>query len=83
MGSTDQDEIRAEVLRVASAVLGRSPDAKGFDRASEGAWDSLKHVELLFALEDELGVRFDEEELAGLSSTDALVDSIARHRGAP
>ena len=83
MSNTDQDQIRAEVLRVASAVLGRSPGAEGFDRASEPSWDSLKHVELLFSMEDELGVRFDEEELAGLSSTDALVDSIARHRGAP
>jgi len=72
--------IEDEVSRVVAVVLGR-PAGGGVTRASEPAWDSLKHIELLFALEDELDVRFDEGELAGLDSTEAITRSVARHRG--
>lgn len=83
MGSSaSEDQIRDEVLRLVEVVLGRPMDGRTVTRESEPAWDSLKHVELLFALEDELQVRFDEDELASLTSTDAIAESVARHRGA-
>ncbi len=82
MATASQDHIRDEVLRVVGAVLGGPVDGQAVSRESEPAWDSLKHVELLFALEDELQLRFDEDELATLVSTDAIVESVARHRGA-
>jgi len=68
------------VRQVLGTVLGRhiAPD-EDFDRESESAWDSLKHVELLFALEDALGIRFDEEELQHLGSVRALVESVSLH----
>ena len=82
MDTASRDHIRGEVLRVVGVVLGRPVDGRAVSRESEPAWDSLKHVELLFALEDELQLRFDEDELATLVSTDAIVESVARHRGA-
>ena len=44
----------------------------------EPAWDSLRHVELIFSIEDEFGVRFEEAELARLTNLHALVDAVAR-----
>jgi acyl carrier protein len=41
-------------------------------------WDSLRHVELIFSIEDEFGVRFEEAELPNLTSLDALVKAVAR-----
>jgi predicted dehydrogenase/acyl carrier protein len=51
------------------------------DRASTPSWDSLKHIELLFSLEDACDVRFDREELIQLDSLDAIVTSVERNRG--
>ena len=82
MAIASQDHIRGEVLRVVAVVLHRPVDGQAVSRESEPAWDSLKHVELLFALEDGFQLRFDEDELASLVSTDAIVESVARHRGA-
>ncbi|MDS1141166.1 acyl carrier protein [Pusillimonas sp. SM2304] len=45
-------------------------------RADLAAWDSLKHVEIMFALEDEFGIVFSEEELSGLNSVKAIIQRI-------
>ena len=37
-------------------------------RANTPQWDSLKHIEVVFAIEDELQLQFDEEHLASLDS---------------
>ena len=41
-------------------------------------WDSLRHVELIFSIEDEFGIRFEEDELADLTSLHALAEAVAR-----
>lgn len=51
------------------------------DRTSTLSWDSLKHIELLFSLEDACDVKFDREELAQLDSLDAIVTAVERNRG--
>ena len=47
---------------------------------TEPAWDSLRHVEVLLALEGALAIRFDEDEMPLLDSIDKLVQSVKRHR---
>ncbi len=42
-------------------------------------WDSLKHMELIFALEDEYEVRFDESEFAKLTSARAIAAAVRKH----
>ena len=48
-------------------------------RGEIAEWDSLKHMELVFALEDRFGVRFDEAEFAQLHSPAAIARAIERH----
>lgn len=38
-------------------------------------WDSLKHMYLVMALEEEFGIEFDDAEVYELSSAGALLDS--------
>lgn len=45
-------------------------------RDETARWDSLKHVELIFALEDEFDVQFTEVELEKLSSEAEVVAKI-------
>ena len=41
------------------------------------AWDSLRHMSLILALEREFGIEFDEEEIPELSSYELLREAIA------
>ena len=42
-------------------------------------WDSLKHVEIVFALEDAYGVQFDETEFAAMTSAQVIASMLRRH----
>jgi acyl carrier protein len=47
--------------------LGRKVESS-VARASESEWDSLKHMQIAFAVEDKFGVQFTEEEIPRLDS---------------
>lgn len=77
----DRNQIEQTVLVVLATVLKR-PFHNGADitRQNTPSWDSLKHIEIMFALEDELGTEFSEEELAKLDSVTKIVDAVlAKH----
>lgn len=43
-------------------------------------WDSLRHIEVIFAVEDATGVQFDEAELGELNSVERIVAAVqAKH----
>ncbi len=46
-------------------------------RENVAQWDSLKHLHLVLALEAELGVEFDDDEVSELGSAAAMLDAIA------
>lgn len=53
-------------------------------RAAEPDWDSMKHIELMFLLEDHFGVRFSEDEMAEMEDTEGILRALelALHRQA-
>jgi acyl carrier protein len=53
--------------------------ASVLERASVEQWDSLKHMEIIFALEDRYGVQFDESEFPALDSPAAIALALRRH----
>jgi acyl carrier protein len=57
-------------------------DGENVQRDQEQAWDSLKHVEIMFAVEDQFSVKFSEEQLASLASVDEIVSAVERQREA-
>jgi acyl carrier protein len=64
---TKTEALRVQVHRLLSYILRRP--IGGIEnpcRAAEPCWDSLKHIELMFLLEDHFQVRFTPEEMAGL-----------------
>ncbi|HLX12903.1 MAG TPA: acyl carrier protein [Bacteroidota bacterium] len=42
-------------------------------RESVSGWDSLKHLTLVLALEEEFGVRFEDDEAPALESFSSIV----------
>lgn len=41
-------------------------------------WDSLNHITLIIAIEEELGIEFDTEDLVGLANVGEMVDLIQK-----
>lgn len=57
--------------------LPRESLSRATERESVDEWDSLKHMHLMLALEEEFEIEFSDDELADLRSAGALLDSIA------
>lgn len=77
----DRNQIEQTVLAVLGTVL-KLPFPAGTDVRRGGCpeWDSLKHIEIMFTLEEELGTEFSEAELETLDSVTSIVAAVlARH----
>jgi acyl carrier protein len=48
------------------------------ERLDEPSWTSLKHVELIIALEREFGVRFDGADAIDMTSIPTIVERVER-----
>lgn len=64
-------EIMTEILKIEKDEL-----LENFD--SREIWDSLLRVEILFAVEEEFDIQFDEEELAELVTPQKLCEATLR-----
>lgn len=66
--------ILTEVLKMpAEALMPQYDDKK--------VWDSMQLVEIIFALEDEFGVQFSEEELAEAVTPKRLYETLLKKVG--
>jgi acyl carrier protein len=69
-------EVESAIRQVLETVLRRTiAPGEDVQREKESTWDSLKHVELIFSVEEALGIQFDAEELGELDSYSKLVDA--------
>jgi acyl carrier protein len=75
MNSIDIEEAVCEVLGVA-LEQGRPVDPS-FCREEQAAWDSLKHIQVIFALEDRFNVRFSEAEMPELDSVGKITRRVS------
>ena len=66
-------ELMAQVLDVPATSVG--PE---FSATSSSAWTSLNHLMLISQLESEFGVVFSNQEIKGLTSFTAIVESLGR-----
>ena len=73
----NRQQIQALVTDTISTVLKR-PLGDQFHAARDAVpeWDSLKHVEIMFVLEDEFATEFSEAELSDLDSLAKIVDCL-------
>ena len=67
------ESMDAIVAQVMTTVLHRPVGAdEDFRRKDEERWDSLKHIEIIFALEAAFEVQFTEEDISSVDSVSAL-----------
>ena len=65
--------VMAQILEVEPHSIGPSSSPETIPR-----WDSLKHMQLVLALEDELGVRFPDDVIPNLLSLEAIESAVAK-----
>jgi acyl carrier protein len=70
----NRQQIENVVITVLSTVLKCEVDELG-SRETLPQWDSLKQIEVIFAIEDELNLQFPEEALPDLNSVAQIVDA--------
>ncbi|NBR43450.1 MAG: acyl carrier protein [Verrucomicrobia bacterium] len=69
----DPKNLEIEVAKLVSEILGETVGSDA-SRLTVARWDSLKHMEVIFAFEEAYGVRLDEAEMAALSSVKGLAE---------
>jgi acyl carrier protein len=71
--------VHERVKRVVGSVLRVDPSGIADDARSEDVpgWDSLRHLELMLALETEFGVRIPAEAMLELTSLPAIERFVA------
>lgn len=86
MSSTTDDranDVEARMHRVFQEVLGREDVAlaDSTTAADVPGWDSLAHINIMFSLEAEFGVRFSDEQLTSFQDVGALRRFLAAEAG--
>ena len=77
------DSIRSGVRRVLSAVLKQDLTAMVLvSRSDLPAWDSLKHVQVIFAIEDEFGIEIPDEDAEKITTVQLAIDYAKSHQKA-
>jgi acyl carrier protein len=76
---TSRDEVEERIREIMALVLERTVSpGEAISFGTEPAWDSLRHVELIFSIEDEFQIRFEEPDLAELTSLHALTEAVSQ-----
>lgn len=67
------------VRQTVAEVFALDPSTVGSDSSPETipAWDSLGHLNLILALEQQFDISFDPDQIPQLTSVQALADAVA------
>ncbi|HWU27298.1 MAG TPA: acyl carrier protein [Rhizomicrobium sp.] len=73
----------ARFFLLLSSVLELDPASLGPDAARDTleAWDSIKHMYIILALEEEFGVEFADVEIEELATLPALMQAVSAKTG--
>lgn len=74
-------QVESDICVIVSSVLGKSADLNT-SKTSEPLWDSLKHMEIIFAVESKWGVTFSEAEMGSIQSVAQLLQTLREKNAA-
>jgi acyl carrier protein len=71
--------MREKVVGIVSQILEVPPETVTDDLSPEKVetWDSLRHMDLVMALEEEFGIRFSDERILELLNFKVIVEAVA------
>ena len=65
-------EIAADVLQVDRGALSGESSPQSVE-----SWDSVKHLNLVLALEEQFGMQFEPDEMDGMKSIGAIAEMLS------
>jgi acyl carrier protein len=65
------------VRDIMTTILGEIPEGD-FMRSDVPTWDSLKHMQMVFALEDSFDCQFTEDQIPELDSLGKIVEALRK-----
>lgn len=68
--------VMAQIFNVEVDAITEQSSPESIER-----WDSLKHMQLILAIEDEFEITFSDDDIPNLLSTRAIEDSVRRLAG--
>jgi len=69
--------MKNELLEIFSIIFNKTfKENEVISKQSEENWDSLKHIELIMAIEEEFEITFNPEEIPELDSFDKILQKI-------
>ena len=72
----------SKVFEIVARIMGVPVDAVNLESSPETLenWDSLRHIKLILAIEESLGVQFSEEDIVSIKNVQDLLARVeARH----
>jgi acyl carrier protein len=74
-----------KVIGIVSSVLGVPVDKLNESSSPESvsAWESMKHINLVLALEEEFDVQFDDEQISQLKDVGSISSLVEKLAGKP
>jgi acyl carrier protein len=66
--------IEKKVIEIISQILKYKDVNLNSSRGNIENWDSLKHIEIIFSIEDELHIEFPEESLKNLNDVRSIIN---------
>jgi acyl carrier protein len=76
----ERAEIETTVKEILGRELGIEATAVGPDTTVENCplWDSVKHVDIVFAIQDAFGLKFHPREIEEMYSYPEIIDTLVR-----
>jgi len=72
----------SKVFEIVARIMGLPVDAVSLESSPETLenWDSLRHMKLILAIEESLGVQFSDEDIVSIKNVQDLLARVeARH----
>ena len=70
-------DVQEKVIQVLINIFQVSPDKISAVTTSDNVenWDSMNHINMILALEQEFGIRYDEEQVVSMLSVEEIIDA--------
>ncbi len=70
-------DVQGKVMQVVVNIFQVSPEKISTKTTSDDVekWDSLNHINMILALEQEFGIRYDEEQVVSMLSVEEIIEA--------
>ena len=74
--------MKERVFRIVSQIMGTPVDQINEDSSPDtiAEWDSLKHMRLVLALEEEFSIRFSDETIVGMLNVSEILEAVSENQ---